>query len=80
MARTLDDVVSSVPEDDRWKLDKEIDFEHKNAEGDVIPKHLGRIADSMTAWEGTIADHLDLTEPDRSDIRERNIREPKLQR
>ena len=79
MAKTFDEVVASVPQVNRWKLDKEIDFEHRNAEGDVTPKHLGRIADSMTDWEGDIADHLDLSDIDRNDIRERN-REPKLQR
>ena len=80
MARSLDEVVTSVAAVDRWKLDKEVDFEHRDARGHVIPEHLGRIADSMTDWDGDIADHLGLSEPDRSDIRERNIREPKLQR
>ena len=81
MARiSMDKVVASVPTVDRWKLDKEIDFEHRDSRGHVIPQHLGRIAESMTAWEGDIADHLGLSEPDRSDIRERNSREPKLQR
>ena len=82
MARSLDEVLASVPKDDRWKLDKEIDFEHSNAPNDVttVPKHLGKIADSMTGWEGAIADHLGLSEADRNDIRERNSREPKLQR
>ena len=77
---TLNEVMATVPSDNRWKLDEEIDFEHKDTRNQVIPKHLGRIAESMTDWEGTIADHLDLSESDRSDIRERNIREPKLRR
>ena len=80
MARSLDDVVGSFSVVDHWKLDKEIDFEHRDARGHVIPKHLGRIAESMTDWEGDIADHLGLSEPDRSDIRERYSGEPKLQR
>ena len=80
MARSLDEVMATVPRDNRWKLDEEIDFDHRDARNQVIPEHLGRIADSMTDWEGDIADHLGLSEPDRSDIRERNIREPKLQR
>ena len=80
MARSLEEVLASVPAVDRWKLDKEIDFEHRNARSQIIPKHLGRIAESMTDWEGDIADHLDLSESDRNDIRERNSREPKLQR
>ena len=80
MARRLNDVLDSVPTVDRWKLEKEIDYEHKNPLGHVVPKHLGRISESMTDWEGDIADHLGLNEPDRSDIRERYIGEPRLQR
>ena len=80
MSKSLDDILFSVPDVDRWELDKEIDVEHRDAKGQVIPHHLGRIAESMTDWEGVIADHLGLSEPDRSDIRERNPREPKLQR
>ena len=80
MARSLDDIVASVPTVNRWKLDKEIDFEHRNARGHVIPEHLGRIADSMIDWEGAIADHLCLSDQDRSDIRERYTRKPELQR
>ena len=81
MARSVDDVVASVPADNRWKLDNEVDFEHRNTPGgQIIPKHLGKIAESMMNWEGTIADHLGLSEQDRSDIRRRNIGEPKLQR
>ena len=80
MARILDDILSSVPATNGWKLDQKIDFEHRDSRGQMIPHHLGRIADSMTDWEGVIADHLGLSEPDRSDIRERNPREPTLQR
>ena len=79
MPRSLENVLSSVPDTNRWRLDQEIDFEHRDAKGQV-PHHLGRIADSMTEWEGAIADNLGLSEPDRSDIKERNFREPKLQR
>ena len=46
----------------------------------MIPWHLGRIADAMINWEGDIADYLGLSEVDRSDIRDKNPREPKLQR
>ena len=77
MSRSLSDIISSVPVDDRWKLDREIDFEHRNNSGQVIPQHLGRIADSMVEWEGAVADNLGLTEADRSDIREKK---PSLQR
>ena len=80
MSRRLEDVLSSVPDANRWKLDQEIDFEHRDTRGQVIPEHLGRIAESMVDWEGAIADYFGLTEPDRSDIRERNPKEPKLQR
>jgi hypothetical protein len=61
-------------------LDREIDFEHRDDRGQLIPQHLGKIAESMTDWEGAIADHLGLSEPDRSDIRDKNPTQPKLQR
>ena len=80
MARSVDDVVASVPADIRWKLDDEVDFEHRTAGGQVVPKHLGKIAESMMNWEGTIADHLGLSDQDRSDIKMSNIGKPKLQR
>ena len=80
MARNLDDIIGSVPATVRWKLDKEIDFEHKNATGQVIPKHLGRIADLITDWDGAVADNLDLTDAERNDIRESNPAKPKQQR
>ena len=80
MSRSLDAVLSSVPDANRWKLDREIDFEHRDERGQLIPRHLGKMAESMTDWEGAIADHLGLSEPDRSDIRDKNPREPKLQR
>ena len=80
MARSLDDVLSSISDANQWKLDQEIDFDHRDDRGQVIPQHLGRIAEAMVDWEGVIADHLGLSEPDRSDIREKNPREPKLQR
>ena len=80
MARSLEDVVSSVPDANRWKLDQEIDFEHRDTRGQVTPHHLGRIADSMADWEGVVADHLGLSEADRSDIRDKNPTHLKLQR
>ena len=79
MAKTVDELVASVPTVNRWKLDEEIDFEHKNVRGHVIPEHLGRIAESMISWEGAIADHLGLSVPDRSGITQRHV-EPELQR
>ena len=80
MSRSLEDVLSSIPDATRWKLDQEIDFEHRDERGQVIPQYLGRIAESMVDWEGVIADHLGLTEADRSVIREKNPSRPSLQR
>ena len=79
VTRSLLDVLSSVPQAYRWKLDKELDFEHRGSTG-VVSKHLGRIADSMTGWEGAVADNLNLTEADRSDIKGNNHSKPNLQR
>ena len=71
MARSLDDVLSSVSDADRWKLDQEIDS-----------RHLVRIADSMTVveWEGVVADHLSLSKADQIDIRENYSNKPSGQR
>ena len=80
MSRSLDAVLSSVPDANRWKLDREIDFEQRDERGQLIPRHLGKMAESMTDWEGAIADHLGLSEPDRSDIRDKYHRQPELQR
>ena len=80
MSRSLSDIISSVPIANRWKLDQEIDFEHRDIRGRVVPQHLGIIAESMVDWEGAIADLLGLTEADRSDIKDGNPQKPKLQR
>ena len=80
MSRSLDAVLSSVPDANRWKLDREIDFEHRDERSQLIPRHLGKMAESMTDWEGAMADYLGLSEPDRSDIRDKNPRQPELQR
>ena len=53
---------------------KEIDFYNKN-----VPKHLGRIADSMAEWEGRIAEELGLTEVDIANIKTRYPSNLKLQ-
>ena len=79
-ARTLDAILSSIPDANRWKLDQEIDFEHRDARGQVTPQHLGRIAEPMVDWEGAIADHLGLSEANRKDIKDKNPREPAKQR
>jgi hypothetical protein len=79
--RRLADLISSIPESNRWKVDREIDFENTDNRGRVtIPKHLGRIAEEMTNWEGEIADFLGLTRADRADIMERHPQNPLLQR
>ena len=39
------------------KLDQVLDFEN-----DGVPTHLGKIADAMHEWEGSIAERLGLTE------------------
>ena len=80
MARSLENVISSVSDANRWKLDKEIDFEYRDVRGQMIPLHLGRIADSIVEWEGVVADQLGLSGADRSHIREKCSRKPQLQR
>ena len=47
----------------KTRLDKEID-----ADNNGVLKHLGQIADSMTEWEGRIADELNLTPADVASI------------
>ena len=78
--RRLADLVASVPEINRWKLDKEIDFENKDIRGRLIPQHLGQIAAVMTNWEEDLAIALGLTAADQSDIVEKHSRKPGLQR
>ena len=74
------EIIASVPQENQWKLHQEIDFENVSSTGQIIPKHLGKISESMTNWEGAVADHLGLTMAERSDIKERNIHKPALQR
>ena len=76
----MGELIASIPESNRWKVDKEIDFENMDARGRIIPKHLGRIASDMTDWEDEIADNVGLTRADRADIIERYPRKPSLQR
>ena len=78
--RGLADLIASIPESNRWKVDKEIDFENTDFRGRIIPQHLGRIAADMTDWEGEIADLLRLTRAEREDIIERYPRKPLFQR
>ena len=78
--RTLSEITGSVPAAVRWKLDQEIDFEHRDARGLIIPKHLGRIADVILEWQDVVADHLGLNDTGRNDIVEKYRDKPKLQR
>ena len=74
------EILASVPPANQWKLDQQIDFEHKSVTGQTVSKHLGKIADSMKSWEGAVADCLGLGEADRNDIQERNRSKPAQQR
>ena len=78
--RSLADLIASIPKVNRWKLDKEIDFENRDLRGRTVPLHLGRIAADMTDWEDSIADNLGLTATDKADIMEKFHRKPSLQR
>ena len=49
----------------------------KNAK--VQSRHLGRIAELMVEWEGSIADELKLTESDVADIKTKHPQRLKLQ-
>ena len=44
-----------VREENQWKLEKQIDFEHGG-----IQTHLGAIADAIDEWEGRVAEALGL--------------------
>ena len=43
------------------------------------PLHLGKIADSMYEWEGSVAEHLGLTQVDVAAIKMKHPSELKLQ-
>ena len=77
----MEEVIASIPEASRWKVDKEIDFENVKNQGVPIPRHIGIIAMSMARWEVCIADELELTLPERADIVQgRYARDPEMQR
>ena len=59
---------------DALHLNKEIDFCNNG-----VPKHLGRIADSMYEWEGRIAEELGLTKADVANIKTKYPMDLKLQ-
>ena len=56
------------------QLDRVID-----ADSHGVLKHLGRIADSMTEWEGRISEELKLTPTDVASIHTKHPRNLKLQ-
>lgn len=77
----MKEVTACIPRAIQWKLEKEIDFENLDEQGQVIPRHLGTIASSMIHWECSIADELGLTQPDRVDIVQgRHSLNPRMQR
>ena len=79
--RKVAELIVSIPASNRWKVDREIDFENrKDIQGGTVQKHLGRIAAQMIDWEGTISDNLGLTRADRADIMDRYPQKPELQR
>ena len=80
MARTLQSILDSVPAAIRRKLDQEIDFDHRNPRGKMIPEDLGRISESMAEWDGAVADCLGLTDTERRDIRDGYPNNPNQQR
>ena len=55
----LENYFGSVPQQNRYKLDKKLDFDHGGVQTD-----LGIIANSMDEWEGNIAEQLQLTRPE----------------
>ena len=55
-------------------LDKVIDGDHGG-----VPKHLGRIADTMDEWEGSVAESLRLSPADVAEINAKHPGKLKLQ-
>ena len=76
----LAEIIASVPQINQWKLDQEIDFEHKTNRGQTVQRHLGKIADSMADWEGAVAECLNLTTADKNAIKGKNPFNQELQR
>ena len=63
---TYEDYASCVPEGNRYKLDKEVDFEHGR-----VQKHLMDIADLLLNWE-LAAPSLGLSPIEISDVQSNN--------
>ena len=56
----LEDILDSVPEHQRHKLDNRIDSDLR---------HIGLIASKFSTWDGRVADELNLTAVEVSDIK-----------
>ena len=59
--------LSSCIPDHSQRLDQVLDFEHGG-----VSRHLGKIADSMNEWEGSVADQLGLVPADVAAIKMEN--------
>ena len=60
-------VGGALPQQLDCKLDWVLD-----AENHGVSKHLGRIADSITEWEGRIAEELELSDADIESIKQKH--------
>ena len=63
----LETYFASVPEKNRYKLDKKLDFDH-----DGVQRDLGTITNSMDEWEGNVAEQLQLTRHEIEAIRKKH--------
>ena len=74
MDKSYSEYVNLIPLQNRFKLDKTLDYEHNRVE-----KDLTEIAGFFVDWESK-ASHLGLTNVDISDIKETYRSKPELQR
>ena len=72
----MKEYVDTIPLKNRWKLDKQLDFENDGRED-----HLIKIADEMTNWQEDLVAKLGLKQRDVSDITGgQHKNNPRLQR
>ena len=72
----MKEYVDTIPPNNRWKLDKQLDFENAGRED-----HLIEIAEEMTNWEEDLVAKLGLKQRDVNDIKRGQHRDnPRLQR
>lgn len=57
----------SIPDEQRWKLDKTLDFDHSG-----VQIHLDEIASAIDEWEESLATKLELTKVDVASIKEQH--------